>query len=58
MLVSVRSLISGFEGGPGNVDGSGVRWKITAGLVGAGSGVRNKLIIINISGFDGRSPRD
>ena len=33
--MSVMSLMSGLEGGPENVDGSGVRWKITAGLVGA-----------------------
>jgi len=25
----------GLEGGPGNVDGSGVRWKMMAGLDGA-----------------------
>lgn len=34
-LLSVISDTLGFDGEPGNVDGSGVRWKITAGLDGA-----------------------
>ncbi len=34
MEVSVMSDTIGFEGEPGNVEGSGVRWKITRGLVG------------------------
>ncbi len=35
MRVSVMSVTIGLDGGPGNVDGSGVRWKITDGFVGA-----------------------
>lgn len=35
-LVSVMSLKEGLEGAPGKVEGSGVRWKITVGLEGAG----------------------
>ena len=33
-LESVTSVTEGFEGDPGNVDGSGVRWKMTDGFVG------------------------
>ena len=29
IVVSVMSVIEGGEGGPGKVDGSGVRWNIT-----------------------------
>ena len=33
--VSVMSVTIGLDGGPGKVEGSGVRWKITDGFVGA-----------------------
>ena len=33
-LESVISVTDGLDGDPGNVDGSGVRWNITSGLVG------------------------
>ncbi len=33
--VSVISVTIGLLGGPGNVEGSGVRWNITEGFVGA-----------------------
>ena len=36
--MSVMSLICGRDGEPGNVDGSGVRWKITFGFVCSESG--------------------
>jgi len=32
VVVSVTSITSGRDGGPGNADGSGVRWKMTRGL--------------------------
>ena len=35
ICVSVMSVTIGLDGGPGNVDGSGVRWNTTDGLVGA-----------------------
>ena len=34
-LVAVMSDMIGLEGAPGNVDGSGVRWKMMEGLEGA-----------------------